>query len=96
MAERAHYWRIWMMKGIGIIEPMGAAYDAPADHTKSPVLLKDISGVVHSVVKDPHENVWLYCDIDVMRDWLTQEGKNVVPDDTVITCVKCLAGGHEG
>ena len=96
MAERAHYWGIWGADGIGVIEPMGAAYDAPADHAKSPVLLKDLSGVVHSVVKDPNDDVWLYCDIVVMRDWLTQEGKNVVPGDTVITCVKCLAGGHEG
>jgi hypothetical protein len=77
-------------------EPMGAAYDAPPDHTKSPVLLKDRAGVVHSVVKSSTDAVWLYCDIEVMKDWLTQDGKNVVPDDTTITCVKCLVGDHEG
>jgi hypothetical protein len=95
MAERTHQWRVWMSGNMGDIEPMGAAYDAPPDHTKSPVLLKDLNGIVHSVVKND-DDVWLYCDIEVMKDWLTQDGKNVVPDDTAITCVKCLVGDHEG
>lgn len=60
------------------------------NNSVSPVLLKDSSGVVHSVVKDLDENVWLYCDTDVMRD-----GESVAPDDTIITCVKCLAERHD-
>lgn len=98
MAERFHRFQtsdgVWMTS-IPVKEPMGVAYDAPPDPTKSPVLLKDLAGVVHSVVKKTGDT-WHYCDIDVMRDWLVQDGKNVVDDTTPITCVKCLAGGHEG
>lgn len=94
MAERIHRWRVWMTGNIRE-EPLGSAYDAPPDHDKSTVRLKDLAGVIHSVVKGEHET-WLYCDIEVMKDWLVQDGKNVVPDDEPLTCVKCIAGGHEG
>ena len=90
--ETAH--RFMVLMG-GSKNPGGAAFDAPPDPTRSPVRLRDLDGVVHTVVKSP-ESVWCYCDIRVMKDWLEQEGKNVVPDDTPVTCMKCLVGGHEG
>lgn len=89
----AHRYRVWMFFD-GPVQT-NTHYFAPSDPEQSPVRLKDLDGVVHYVVKSP-DGVWLYCDIEVMYDWLTQEGKNTVPDDTPITCVKCLAGGHEG
>ena len=89
----AHRYRVWMFFD-GPVKTK-THYFAPSDPAQSPVLLKDLDGVVHYVVQNP-DGVWLYCDIEVMYDWLTQEGKNTVPDDTPITCVKCLAGGHEG
>jgi len=72
----------------------GVAYDAPEDHSESPQLLRDAQGVVHTVVRND-EGVWCYCDITVLRDWLAQDGKNVVPKDTVVTCLVCLMEGHE-
>jgi len=93
MAERIHRWRVWMGTGPSD-DRVGSAYDAPPDHDKATIRLKDLNGVVHSVVKGQHDT-WLYCHIEVMRDWLVQNGKNVVDDATPLTCVKCLAGGHE-
>lgn len=70
---------------------VGVADDAPGqDFEKSPQLLRDLKGVVHMVVKDEMDGFWKYCDIEVMRDWLTQDGKNLVPEGTSVTCLKCL------
>lgn len=82
-----------LMAGLGKPTP-GVAYDAPEDHTESPQYLRDTQGIVHSVVRNDN-GVWCYCDITVLRDWLLQDGKNVVSKDTPITCLICLMDGHE-
>lgn len=73
---------------------MAAAIDSTATPVTGVVLLRDAQGIVHSVVKNT-QNVWCYCDIMVLKDWLEQEGKNVMPADTPITCITCLMDGHQ-
>jgi hypothetical protein len=95
MAERIHRWSVRMTGSTpwGSITSIGSESNAP-NPNRSPQRLRDAAGVIHSVVKGPDE-IWRYCDIEVMKDWLVQDGQNVVSDDTPLTCVKCLAEEHE-
>ena len=85
-----------MVVGPERVWSQGVADDAPyIDHERSPQLLRDLAGVVHTVVKGD-DGFWKYCDIAVMRDWLEQNGRNLVPDDTVVTCIRCMNQDFEG
>ncbi len=82
-----------LIGGFGKPTP-GVVYDAPEDHSESPQYLRDAQGIVHSVVRND-DDVWCYCDITVLRDWLLQDGKTVVSKATPVTCIICLMDGHE-
>lgn len=74
----------------------GVADDAPsANFERASQRLRDLSGVVHCVVKGDDE-LWRYCHIDVMRDWLEQDGRNLVSDDVPVTCLRCISQDYEG